>query len=376
MNFTIVCDVLGEVNNGTTLATLNLIHHLEKRGHHVTVVSPDSSKEGEENYYVVPTLNLGKKLNGYLAKNGVSLAKADDEILRKSMANADVVHVQMALFLGCRAVKIARELGKPITASFHCQAENITAHVGMMNCSPVNHLVYHTFYKKLYRYCNKVHYPTEFIREVFEDATDKTNAVVISNGVDEMFFQPMEHKKVSDKFIIVCSGRYSKEKAQWQLLKAVAASRHKDEIKVVLAGCGPFEESLRELAQKLDVDCVQRFFTRPELIKLFHSADLYVHTALIEIEAIACMEALVSGLVPVICNSERSATRYFALDDKNLFEPENIEDLRDKIDFWLEHPEVKAEYEKKYHEASQDFALNACMMKMEKMLISAAEEEK
>lgn len=33
MNITIICDVLGEANNGTSLAAFNLIRHLKSKGH-------------------------------------------------------------------------------------------------------------------------------------------------------------------------------------------------------------------------------------------------------------------------------------------------------------------------------------------------------
>lgn len=45
MNITIICDVLGEPNNGTTIATLNLINFLQKQGHIVRVVCPDQDKK-------------------------------------------------------------------------------------------------------------------------------------------------------------------------------------------------------------------------------------------------------------------------------------------------------------------------------------------
>ena len=47
----IVCDVLGEKNNGTTLAATNLIDHLRSKGHEVRVVCCDKDKKGKENYY-------------------------------------------------------------------------------------------------------------------------------------------------------------------------------------------------------------------------------------------------------------------------------------------------------------------------------------
>ena len=46
MKITMICDVLGEANNGTTLAALNLITHLRSKGHDLTVVSPDADRSG------------------------------------------------------------------------------------------------------------------------------------------------------------------------------------------------------------------------------------------------------------------------------------------------------------------------------------------
>ena len=364
----IVCDVLGEKNNGTTLAATNLIDYLKSRGHEVRVVCCDKDKKGKENYYVTPTFNFGKLLNKVVEKNGVSIAKADEKIVREAIEGSDVVHL-----LSRMAVKIAKELDKPITASFHCQAENVTAHVFLMNAKMANKLVYKNFYKHVYRYCDIIHYPTTFIRDVFESETHKTNSVVISNGVNEQFFENVEAKRVSDKFTIICTGRYSKEKAQHLLIKAVAQSKYKDDTKIVFAGSGPYENKLKKLAEKLGVDADFRFFSRSELLSVLHGADLYVHTACIEIEAIACLEAIVSGLVPVINNSPRSATKAFALDDNNLFKLNNVEDLKNKIEFWRERPELIKEYKSRYKSIIGSFDQEECMKKMEEMLLSAIE---
>ena len=46
MNLTIVCDVLGKENNGTTITAMNLIRSMSERGHHVKVVCADEGKRG------------------------------------------------------------------------------------------------------------------------------------------------------------------------------------------------------------------------------------------------------------------------------------------------------------------------------------------
>ncbi len=372
----IVCDILGEKNNGTTLAATNLIDYLRSKGHEVRVVCCDKDKNNLENYYVTPTLDLGKFCNKILEKNGVTPAKADESVLRKAIEGSDVVHLLIPFFLARRAAKIAKELNKPITASFHCQAENVTAHVFMMNFPLANTLVYKNFYKHVYQYCDIIHYPTTFIRDVFEKETHKTNAVVISNGVNEQFYKDVPSNRISDKFTIVCTGRYSKEKAQHLLIKATAKSKHRDDIKLVFAGAGPYENSLKKLSAKHGTDAKFRLFPRDELLSLLHGADLYVHTAIIEIEAIACLEAIVSGLVPVINNSPRSATKAFALDGNNLFKLNDVNDLAAKIDFWYEHPELIKEYKARYKSIIGNFDQKECMHKMEEMLLSAIEMKK
>lgn len=372
----IVCDVLGEKNNGTTLAANNLIDYLRSQGHEVRVVCCDKDKSNRENYYVTPTLNLGKLCNKIVEMNGVTLAKADEDVIRHAIEGSDVVHLLIPFALSRMAIKIAKELNKPITASFHCQAENITAHVFLMNVGFANTLVYKNFYKHVYKYCDIIHYPTSFIRDTFEKETHKTNSVVISNGVNAQFFKDVQPKKTSDKYTIICTGRYSKEKAQHLLIRAVAGSKYKDNIKLVFAGAGPYENKLKKLAEKLGVDAVFKFFSRDELLPVLHGADLYVHTATIEIEAIACLEAIVSGLVPVINDSPRSATKAFALDENNLFKLNSSDSLREKIEFWYEHPELIDEYKSRYKSIIGNFDQAECMRRMEQMLLSAIEKKK
>lgn len=119
MDIAVICDVLGEENNGTTIAAMNLIRTLRAKGHQVRVVSPDANRAGEPGYYVVPTRNLGI-FNNYVAKNGVSLAKPVRSILEAALEGVDVVHVMVPFSLGHAAALISREKGIPLTAGFHC----------------------------------------------------------------------------------------------------------------------------------------------------------------------------------------------------------------------------------------------------------------
>jgi len=250
MTITVVCDVLGAENNGTTIAAMNLIRSLRAKGHTVRVLCPDEDRVGEEGFYVVPRLNLGP-LNGYVRKNGVCIAKADKDVIRSALDGADCVHIMTPFLLSHAALKEAKKRGLPVTAGFHCQAENFTNHIFLMNCGWANRLTYKVFYKTVFSKVDAIHYPTQFIRDVFENSVGaQTNGYVISNGVNSSFrSRPSERpKELQDKFIILFTGRYSKEKSHRVLIDAVARSKYADRIQLIFAGDGPLREELNRYA--------------------------------------------------------------------------------------------------------------------------------
>ena len=380
MNITIICDVLGEANNGTSVAAYNLIDHLKSQGHNVTVVCCDADKKGKRGFRIVPTLDLGPIINAALARNEVVPAKADPKILEDAIKGADVVHLLMPFPLAWKAIPICEKYGIPMTSSFHVQAENFTCHIGMMKSAFATKEVYRYFYRKVYSHCAMTHYPTEFIKEDFESNVKKSvPSKVISNGVSEYFFEPAPAEAVNkqkqrnhDKFTIVVVGRYSSEKAQQVLIKAIAKSKYKDRIKLIMAGEGPKGKSYRRLARRNGVDCEMRFIDHDELKEVLNAADLYVHTAYVELESIACLEAIVTGLVPIICNSQRSAARFFAKDDRCLYRKWDSEDLKNKIEYFMDHPKALDECREKYRTQANVSRLGECMNKMELMLQEAA----
>ena len=104
MKIAVIADVLGEENNGTSITVKRLIDNLKARGHEVFVVSPKSSVPRGEGYYEVEKIDF-KIFNGYVAKNGVELAKPNLELLEKVIRPVDVVHALMPFPLGRAAVR-------------------------------------------------------------------------------------------------------------------------------------------------------------------------------------------------------------------------------------------------------------------------------
>lgn len=379
MRVTIVLDIPITAHNGTTVAAINLVKTLQDRGHLVRVVTPDPSKKGQKGYYVMPTIDFGP-LQTIVDHNEVALARGDERILEDAIRGADEVHIMMPLMVGRKALKIARSIGVPVSAGFHVQAENVTAHFfNFMDWPFANRCVYRNFDKRFFSMVDAIHYPTEFIRRTYEEAIGHTTpGYVISNGVSSLF-HPQEGRRLpgtDGKFLIVCTGRYSKEKKQTLLIKAWSLSRHRNDIKVVFAGTGPRLEEMKRCARRHGVEPIYQQFERTELAKVLAASDLYVHTSEIEIEAISCLEAIASGLVPLINDSPRSATREFAIDFRCLFALNDAHDLAAKIDYWYEHPEERKKQAKDYAHYAERFAFDRCMEAMANMIKETAEKRK
>ena len=378
MKVAVVCDVLGEKNNGTTIAAYNLIESLKKKGHEVRIVCSDENRRGQEGYFVCPTFNFGP-LNNYVKKNGVAPAKADMAVLEAAIHDVDIIHVMIPFSMGKAAAHYAHEHGIPLTAGFHCQAENVTGHIFMKDLRLAGRIAYRAFYNRVYKYCDGIHYPSRFICDTFEDVVGPTPRYIISNGVAKEF-RPIPCEKpeeLKDKFTVLFIGRYSPEKSHKVLIDGAALSRYKDKLRLVFAGAGPLEDKLRERAKKRGLnEPVMKFFSREELVKTINTADLYVHPAEIEIEAISCLEAIACGRTPLIADSPRSATRAFALGPNNLFKVNDPADLAKKLDFWIEHPEEREKCSRDYLGYASRFDFDVCMDKMEKMMISVVRRGK
>ena len=379
MNITIVCDVLGEANNGTSLAAYNLINTLVEKGHNVKVVCPDPDKMGRQGYYILRELNVGP-LNGYLKKNGVSLAKGDKTVIYQACKDADIVHGLVPFNASKRALKFCQKNHIPFTAGFHMQAENFTSHIFLMASNLMNSCTYRFIWGTYFNKVDAIHYPTQFIKD-YVSGYNKNNVpgYVISNGVNFEYFHPQEIERpdnLKDKFVVIMSGRLSKEKNQQELLYAVKRSKYEDKIQIMLTGDGPRRKSLMKLAERLKFTnpVIQKLYKHEELNTALWCGDLYVHTSIVEIEAISCLEAIACGMVPVIADSKKSATRMFALDDRCKYQSRNVDDLTSHIDYWYEHRDEMKEMRTKYQEFVKQFDFVKCMDNMEKMLVEVKEK--
>lgn len=381
MKILLVVDQYYAENNGVTVSARRFAQVLTDHGHEIRVLTcreKANLKDSSYQAYLVPKLSL-PGFNHLIAAQGMTIAKPDKDVVQEAVEWADLVHFLLPFPLARCSVKMAKKLGKPYTGAFHVQAENITSSLHLAKFRFANSAVYHFFYRNVYHFCQHIHCPSNFIAsELKKRGYKKQKMHVISNGIDPDFVYRKipKSEEFAGKFTILMIGRLSVEKRQNVLIRGIKKSRYADRIQLVLAGKGPKEKRLRRKGKKLPHPVHIEFFSKPDLLDMIAMSDLYVHAANMEIEAMSCMEAFASGLVPVIANSKKSATPQFALDDRSLFKAGNSRDLARKIDYWIEHEDERKEMEHAYSGLGQKYQLEDCVRQAEQMFENAVIEQR
>jgi glycosyltransferase involved in cell wall biosynthesis len=379
MIITLIVDTFNVGNNGTTVSATRFATTLMSRGHTVRVVTCGEPRhataggvKGPDMFWV-PELVIPVASRLAHRQNAV-FAEPDREVLTAAIKGADVVHIYQPWPLGRAAERIARQLGVPAIAAFHVQPENITYNIGLGRFPPAAHVMYLLLRLAFYRHFADIHCPSSFIAAQLRQHGYRARLHVISNGVGSDFRPgPARIRDADGPFRILMVGRFSAEKRQEILIRAVRRSRHAARIQVLFTGHGPRERRLRRMASKLANPAQFGYYSQAELIELIRGCDLYVHASDVEIEGMSCMEAFACGLVPVISDSRRSATGQFALGPRNLFRAGDPSSLAERIDGWIDDPAALDAASETYARYAEPYAVDRSVEAIERVYARARE---
>ena len=190
------------------------------------------------------------------------------ETIRKAVEWADIVHHFFPFALTAKTQKVVDELGKPSTAAFHVQPQNITSSLMLGKCEWANNLLYRIFRNKIYDRFGHVHVPSRFMGEELKKRGYTAKIHAISNGI-QSDFKWMKRAKAPEfegKILIMMVGRLTQEKRQDILINAVKHSKYGDRIQLIFAGTGPTDKMLHRIGQKLVNPPIFGYYTKEELM--------------------------------------------------------------------------------------------------------------
>ena len=374
MKILFVIDTFETNNNGTSISAQRYAAELRRRGHEVRILATGDSDTID---YKLPEYTI-PVFQPLVNKHGFQFAAVDKQVIASAISWADVVHCFMPFGMEMYTAKTAIKQGIPCTGAFHIQPENIWSSVGLGKISWIQDLTYRISNRIYYRRFKHIHVPSKFMGRMLAERKYKSKIHVISNGIQNDFIEAGKRKAAKQEepvdsnkkevLKVMMIGRLAREKRQDVIINAIKFSKYADKIQLVFAGRGPLYEKYVELGKQLKNPPQFIYVGRDELIQHLLSTDLYIHASDMESEAISCIEAFATGLVPVIANSDLSATPQFALDGRSLFIPGNPKDLARAMDYWFDHPREKQYMEELYRQSARKYTLKNCVAQFEEML--------
>ncbi len=187
-----------------------------------------------------------------------------------------------------------------------------------------------TLTRLVYSRCDRVVAISEGVRDglVQDFGVPSEKIVVIKNPVSLASVQAASTHKTERKYIL-SAGRLHSQKRQDHLIRAFAYATELSNTELWIAGDGPEEKSLSELASRLGVrDRVQFLGVRNDLWSLMKSAECFVLTSSYEGFGMVLTEAMAAGC-PVVSYDIDYGPREFIDDGINgrLIQDGNIEQM-------------------------------------------------
>ena len=310
MNILLAGQAYYREDNGQAVFTVRLARGLNLRGHSVTVLTPleqeSLPEEQVDGVQVlrVPTLRLPHNAN-------ITLNAAAKVRKRLGRRVFDIVHLQDHYFISRAVWRMAMEQRLPIVGTNHFLPQNLSANMPLP--AKMKHALEPLLWRhmlSLYHHLDAVSTPTQTAASILLKQNIKAPVSAISCGVDVERFQPnagarremRQRLAVSDTApLFLYVGRLDHEKGLQDVVSAFAQLENREAV-LALAGKGSCAIELKEQADRLGLTAQMRFpgyVSAEDLPKLYNAADCFIMAGYAELQSIATLEAMASGL-PVL----------------------------------------------------------------------------
>jgi glycosyltransferase involved in cell wall biosynthesis len=317
VNIAIVTETFPPEINGVAMTFGLIARELGRRGHRVTVYRPHRRDlaDGPRIPDITEVAMAGMPIPGYpLLRLGLPARRKLTRLWRESPP--DLVHVVTEGPLGASAVTAARQLGLPVTSSFHTNFHAYTSDYGFA-----------LLRRAVLGWLRRVHNRTLRTFAPTQELCDELSALgfrdlaVLSRGVNTVHFNPTRRDPAlraswgadDSTPVVLHVGRMAAEKNYGLVFRAFAAMRAANpRCRFVVAGEGPLKAQL----QREHPDCIfAGFYSREEIGRHYASADIYIHASLTETFGNVLTEAMASGLA--VAGFNYAAARQFIQDGEN-----------------------------------------------------------
>lgn len=289
----------------------------------------------------------------------------------------DVVHSHSPFSMGQLAAFAARHIGVPLIFTHHTMYHEYVHYV------PGAQLLWgNATLRYVGAYCRKadvVIAPTpdvgRFIAEKYRIAPERVRAIPTGIALEEYVCDDRgwlrrRIPELGDDPVLLSVGRLCREKNAAFLVDAFAQlRRYGVQARLVFVGDGPDRERLAEKARAMQVADRVHFaglLSKPEVIRAYHGADLFVIASTTETQGLVTLEAMAAGL-PVV-GVDATGTRDMVEDGvQGSLVPLDPERFASCVARYLSDPALRRHTARKALERASALSANKTAMELQKV---------
>ncbi|WP_084774256.1 glycosyltransferase [Nonomuraea candida] len=322
--------------NGAAYFTHRLATGLAARGNEVHVVC--QSEAGPASADVVDGVVVHRLRSAPLLVHPTMRVTVPTRLDRLIGAiKPDVLHTQGHFVVGRAAIAAARRAGVPIVATNHFMPDNLFqfAHIPERLRIKAGRLAWRDF-SRIFSRADHITTPTPLAAKLLADQGFAREVEPVSCGIDLTRFHPRAEPKawarkmfgLPDRPTILFVGRLDEEKRLDEIIRALPLVLNGTDAQVALVGKGNQRDELEKLARRIGVS--ERLFflgfvPDADMPQAFAAADVFAMPGIAELQSIATLEAMASGL-PVVA-ADAMALPHLVEENGYLYQPGDVVSL-------------------------------------------------
>ncbi|MFA5131222.1 MAG: glycosyltransferase family 1 protein [Patescibacteria group bacterium] len=333
--------------DGVTRVLLALIREAQARGNETIIIT--GLAEEDEKTLVVPIITVPAMVFPLYKEYKLPYPGMRGFARKLDEFRPDIIHVHSPDTLAWAAVKYAKKRNIPIVATYHTDFARYLKYYHLSFLRPFIWLIFRRLYNKM----RLVSTPSKSVSAELESRGIK-NVHTIPWGVDTAKFNPSfrssewrrniiskENNSGREKSIILYAGRITWEKE----LRSLAATYNllresRSDFEMVLAGDGP---ARRELETLMPGAIFLGHLEGESLSEAFASSDIFLFPSATETFGNVSLEALASGLVPILADAGGSRGLVISGENGLLAAAGKSADFYSKVCLLLDNKKMQSE---------------------------------
>ncbi len=365
--------------DGGAIAQHRIVHELINKGHDVRVIAPSFSfKNTVEDDNGSTIYRPRAFILPFYMNNKYHFTPFPFFAVKKIIDRfkPDVINVCSPYPISLCAMILAKKKHIPLVGSIHILPENILAPFFSSALYPT--LVKYIWSYLIYFY-NRVDWatvPTQTGAVMYQEKGMKTPLTPISNGVNTAMFKPTndgeylrERFDLPKKPLVLYTGRINQEKNVDVLVKAIPLVLQQVDAHFLFCGSGGLKPEIMKLTQDLGVSAHTTFIDFldwADYPNIYTLADTFVMPAESELQSIVTLEAIASGVPPIVVN--KGAVPELASAGNGLvFEPKDSDGLAANIITILSDKKLQSTMKQKSLTLSQQHSMSYVGSQYEKV---------